>query len=1041
MRKFLLLLLAVGASTCLLQAQTRTLTGRVTASDGSPIPNTSVIIKGTSNGTTTNADGMFSMSVPAGSRIIKFSAVGMNDVEVTIGDKGVINARMESAERNLAEVVVVGYGTQKRKEATGNVATVKGVSIADKPIQSFEAALGGRATGVQITVPNGIVNNPPVFRIRGTNSISLSSYPLVVIDGVPTFTGDFSGTNAGANALASINPSDIESIDIAKDAAASAIYGSRAANGVVFITTKKGKMGRARVSYDGWVGWTKVQRLPELLNAQEYTDFKNQGLVNAKTYNASTNYFALTNGPDGNPIDTRWYDYIYRTGISHSNSISVSGATESTNYYFSLGYTNQQGIVKRNEFRRKSVLFNIDHKVNSIISTGAKISYSNEDNLAAVSSGSLPGEAFNSGGLGRLAILTAPSISPYNNDGTYNTVSGNIGAMGNKQTVGIYNPVVSLDKNRSNTEINHVQANGYVQIKPLKWLTLKSLYGIDYLYADNQIFFDAISGEGYGTNGLAQSALGKNKRSIWTNTLSIDKSFGEDHTLGLLAGIEDQRTIGEGFGLSRQSISDPYFTNTQGGYTVNNPFLLSVGSNYLYSQFGRINYNFARKYYLSGNLRQDEFSGLGYTARKGVFWGVSAGWEITKEGFWTSAGLDKVFSSFKFRGSYGKVGNISGIGNYESFNTYSPGLYGGQPTIGYNKSGNPDLTWETSKKSDVGLNFGILGERITGEFSYYKNNIDGLVLDVTQVPSAGIPNAIRTNVGSMYNKGFEFGVNANIIQGKDFSWSTFFNVSINKNEVTALAPGLPFIIVTSPAGSTTNEAVSITQPGYSIGTLYLIPTKGVDQATGRRIFINADGKEVYYSYPTWQYADGTAAPAISTTDRRIQQNTVPKQIGGLENTFNYKNFELNVLLTYQLGFYVYYGTEAGLRDYRYWNNEKAVLRAWTKADDITDMPKNVFGDNYSNGSAVPLDIHMYKGDFLKLRNITLSYNMPKSVLERIKVNSARFYISGQNLHIWTKYPGPDPETSTNGNNAANQGIDRNQVANGRTVTLGLKLGL
>ncbi|THU37224.1 SusC/RagA family TonB-linked outer membrane protein [Niastella caeni] len=1043
MRKLLLLLLAVGASACLLQAQTRTITGKVTSPDGSPIPNTSVRIKGTGYGTTTGFDGIYSMNVPAGSRVLIFSAVGMGDVEVSIGDKAVINMKLEVADRSLSEVVVVGYGTQRRREATGSLSTVKGPAISDKPVQSFEAALGGRAPGVQISIPNGVLNNPPVFRIRGTNSISLSSYPLIVIDGIPTFTGDFSGTSAGANALASINPSDIESIDIAKDAAASAIYGSRAANGVVFVTTKKGKQGRARVSYDGWVGYTKAQRLPDLLNAQEYTDFKNQGLKNAGTYNATTNYFALTDGPDGNPINTRWYDHVYRTGVSHNNSISVSGATENTNYYFSLGYTNQQGIIKKNDFRRKSVLFNIDQKVNRIISTGAKLSYSNEENFAAASSGSLPGEAFATGGLGRVALITAPSISPYNNDGTYNTSAGLIGVMNNKQSqVGFYNPIITLDRNRSNTEINHVQANGYIQLKPLSWLTFKSLYGIDYLYADNKIYQDPISGEAYATIGFAQSVLGKNKRSVWTNTLSIDYEFASNHSVGLLAGIEDQRTTGEGFGLSRQSISDPYFSNIQGGFTVNNPVALSIGSNYLYSQFGRINYNFGKKYYLSGNLRQDEYSGLGFNKRKGLFWGVSAGWEITKESFWTSAGINKIFSSFKLRGSYGKVGNINGINNYESYSTYSPGLYGGLATIGYARSGNPDLTWETSNKTDVGFNFGILEDRITAELSYYRNNIDGLILDVTQVPSAGIPNAIRTNVGSMYNKGFEMGINAMVIQGKDFTWDAYFNLSINKNEITALAPGLPFIIVTSPAGASTNEAVSITQPGYSIGTLYLIPTKGVDPATGRRIFVNAQDRDVYYAHPgQWQYADGSAAPAISTTDRRIQKNTVPKQIGGFENTFTYKNFELNALLTYQLGFHIYYGTEAGLRDYRFWNNERAVLNAWTKAGDITDMPKNVFGDNYSNGSAIPLDVHMYKGDFLKLRNVTLAYNLPKSIIDKVKLSSARFYVSGQNLYIWTKYPGPDPETSTNGNNPANQGIDRNQVANGRTVTLGLKLGL
>ncbi len=1030
-----------------LAAQSRVITGKIADASGNPIPNASVIVKGTANGTTSTADGTYSLTVPASSRILTISAVGFSEVEFTIGNKAVINATLESADKNLQEVVVVGYGTQRKAEVTGSLASVKGAVVADKPVQSFEAALGGRAAGVQITIPNGVLNNPPVFRIRGTNSISLSSYPLIVVDGIPTFTGDYSGTNAGANALASINPSDIESIDISKDAAASAIYGSRAANGVVFITTKKGKLGRAKVSYDGWVGWTTVQRLPDLLNAQQYTDFKNQALKNANTYNATTNYFALTNDANGNPINTRWYDYVYRTGFSHSNSINVSGATESTNYYFSVGYTDQEGIVRKNDFKRKNILFNIDHRANKVLSVGAKVAYSNEQNLAATSSGSLPGEAFSTGGLGRVAVVTAPNVSPYNNDGSYNINSASpslIGSMNNKQSqIGFYNPVISLDKNKSNSESNHTQANAYIQIKPFNWLAYKSVYGIDYLYLDNLVYYDPISGEGYSTTGYAASSYSKNKRSVWTNTLSFDYTIASKHTIGLLAGIEEQRTNTESFGLARQTVSDPYFTNIQGGWGVNNPASMNIGQNYLYSQFGRFNYNYDKKYYLSANLRQDEYSGLGYNARKGTFWGVSAGWEINRENFWNSAHLDKVFSSFKLRGSYGKVGNIGGIGNFESYTSYGSGLYGGLATLNFSGAGNTNLTWETSKKLDVGFSFGILNERVTGEFSYYKNNIDGLILDVPQIPSAGIPNnSLRGNVGSMYNKGVEFTLNATPVSTKDFSWNTSFNIGINKNEVTSLAPGIPFIIITSPAGASTNEAVSITQPGYSIGTLYLIPTKGVDPQTGRRIYVNASGKDVYYSHPgLWQYADGSTASAISTTDRRIAKNTNPKQYGGFDNTFRYKDFEMNVLLTYQLGFYVYYGTEAGLRDMRFWNNETAVLRAWTKPGDVTDIPKAVFGDNYSNGSAIPLDVHMYKGNFMKLRNITLSYNVPKKLLEKAKFSSARFYVSGQNLAIWTKYPGPDPETSTNGNGPANQGIDRNQVANGRTITVGVKVGL
>src|SRR5687768_16119533 len=334
MRKILFCTLAV-LLTLHVWAQ-RTVTGVVTDDRGNPVPNVSVQIKGTNLGTVTGPDGRYSLVVPANGRVLVFSAVDMAAEEVSIGDQATVNSTLRSSERSLQEVVVVGYGTQRRKEITGNISSVSGRAIADKPVQSFEQALGGRAAGVQITLPNGVLNNPPVIRIRGTNSISLSSYPLIVVDGVPAFTGDASSTSAAGNALAGINPSDIESIDIAKDAAASAIYGSRAANGVVFITTKKGKQGRARVNYDGWVSWTKVQRLPELLNAQQYTELKNEGLRNAGSYNdnpndnINDNYYALTPGPDGNPIDTRWYDYIYRTGFSQSHNINVSGASEAT---------------------------------------------------------------------------------------------------------------------------------------------------------------------------------------------------------------------------------------------------------------------------------------------------------------------------------------------------------------------------------------------------------------------------------------------------------------------------------------------------------------------------------------------------------------------------------------------------------------------------------------------------------------------------------------------------------------------------------------
>jgi TonB-linked SusC/RagA family outer membrane protein len=1042
MRKLLALVASVVLLMTQLQAQTsRTFTGKVTDAKGAPLAGVTVSA-GSDRRTVTDNAGNFTLQVGANVRSLRFTYVGYNILDASISDKNSITVSMTEEDKSLSEVVVVGYGTQKKKEITGSISSVKGEALANKPVQSFDQALGGRAAGVQVNIPNGVLNAPPVIRIRGTNSISLSSYPLIVLDGVPMFTGDFSATSAAGNILASINPNDIESVDVAKDAAATAIYGSRAANGVLFITTKKGKAGRSKVTLDSWVGFSQVQRLPTLLDAFQYTDYKNEALVNAGTFNATTNAFALTNGPDGKPINTRWYDYVYRTGVQHSNTISISGANESTNYYFSAGYTEQEGIIKRNDYKRLSLTMNVDHKVGKAVNIGGKIQYSSEKNLAAVSSGSL-GDAFSTAGLGRVVQVTAPNISPYNNDGTYNYSGALIGVMGNKQgQVGFNNPVIQLDLNRNDNYIEHIISNVYAQIKPFSWLTGRTTYGIDYVLSDNDVYFHPISGEGFSSNGSVTATYSKNKRWVWTTTLQFDKTFGEKHNVSALAGIEHQKSDGNSFGLNRISVNDPAFTNIQGGWTTPNTAGLGIGENYLYSEFGRVQYNFDRKYYLTGNLRRDGASQLGANSKYGTFWGVSAGWEVMNEKFWTSAKLDRIFSSFKVRASYGKVGNIGGLGNFASLSQFGSGLYGGNGTVAYSQAGNPNLTWETSKKTDVGINFGILKDRMTFEIGYYNSNNDGLLLFVPQPPSAGLPSTIPQNIGSMYNRGFEFAVNFAAVQKKDFSWNTSFNLSTNDNKVNSLAPGINSII-----GSTGGlENPNITVPGQPISMIFVTRTKGVDPATGRRIFINAQGREVFFQHvaPAGQarfmYADGTTAPTVSNADAVVYKNTHAKIFGGWENTVRFKGFELTALLTYQFGNWIYFGTQAGLRDQRFWNNEVAVLNRWQKAGDITEIPKPIFGDNVSNGSSFPLDINVFRGDFVKLRTLTVGYNLPKSLLEKIKITSARFYVNGNNLLILTKYPGPDPEVSSNGNGTTNFGVDRNTVANQRTLTVGLNIG-
>jgi TonB-dependent starch-binding outer membrane protein SusC len=1058
MRKFTLILSAVFVFVLNAAAQNRTITGKVTDEKGAPIEGVSVTSPNGKQGTQTEKDGNYSISIPTTVKNLIFTYVNFVAQTKSIGNSPTINIVLRSTDSRLEEVVVVGYGTQKRKEVTGSLTNIKGTVVAEKPVQSFEQALAGRSSGVQITVPSGVLNAPPVFRIRGINSISLSSSPLIVVDGTPVTTGDLAGSNAAGNALASINPADIESMDIAKDAAATAIYGSRAANGVVFITTKRGKAGKTKINYNTSMGFTSVYGVPEVLNAQQYTDYKNYvasttlGVNTTNPAGAGYVKYNLTPGPDGNPINTNWGDVIYRQGFNQDHNLNISGGSDNTTYYFSAGYTNQEGILRNNDFVRKNILMNVDSRVSKYLSIGGKISYSNELNRVSSATGSL-GDAFATGGFGRLALVNSPNISPYNNDGTYNlSTSGNfIGQQGNTLStgqVGFSNPVYLFDKNRSNSETNHIQSNVNIQVKPFSWLTFKSLYGIDYIFVDNDIFRDARHGDGVTNNGDAFASLSKFKRWTWSNTLQIDKTFKDKHTFSVLGGLEQDRRTTNQFGLTRRVVTDPVYNVIQGGFTTDVNTNLGLGENYLQSAFGRFNYDYKKKYFISANLRSDEYSAL--PGQKETFYGFSAAWEVSQEKFW-GAPVRKVFSSLKLKGSYGKVGN-AGVGDFDTYSTFSSGVYGGNATLAFNQAGNPGLKWETSKQLNLGANIGFFQDKINLEVTYYKNDISNLILRVPQAPSTGVPNAVLQNVGKMYNKGIELTLSGNIINTKNFTWTSNFNYTNNRNEVTELAPGLTEILT----GTGGLETVNRTAVGYPAGYIWVVRSGGADPATGRRIFYNKTGNAILYRFGTlpagefnYQNTDGTryntqagAANTINAAaDAVMYANSNPKASGGFSNTFRYKGFDLDVLFTYQAGFSLYYGTNAGMFDQRFWNNSTAVLNGWRKFGDVTDIPKPVYGDNVSNGSGLPISFNVFKGDFIKLKNLTLGYNFPAEGLKKVKITNVRFWVGGQNLFIFTKYPGPDPEVSSNGNGSATgQGVDRNTLANGRTMTVGLNIG-
>ncbi len=1035
-------------------AQTRTITGTVIGKDdGLPLPGVSVTALGTKTGTQTGVDGSFSIKIESGGSLV-FKSIGFTTQTIKpTGNK--VDVVMIGLSNDLNEVQVIGYGTQSRRESVGNIATVKGSDVIEEPVQNFEQALAGRASGVQITIPNGVMNTPPVFHIRGINSISLSAQPLIIVDGIASFDGNVGGGESGSNALANINPNDIESIDVAKDGAATAIYGSRAANGVVFITTKKGKKGDAVVSLDTWVGISQPFRLPKVLDANQYIAIKNESIKNAGLYNAATLSANPINDANGNMVNTDWEKLLYRTGKSYNTTASISGGTDRTTYYASAVYGNQQGIIQTNAFNNRGMLFNIDHKLNKYITLGLKISYYDQLNLANISSGSLPGEAFDGSGVGRLAVLLPPNVSPYNLDGSYSTTTSGIGIGNNYGFSIVYpNPIPQIDHDRRNNELYHTAANLYIAVKPLPWITLKTSYGVDNINSTNDSFSNPFSNYtvsgGVTTNAASASTSNtSNKRYSWDNTAQFDYTFFQKNNFSLLLGNEQQGTTTVGSGLTRSILSDQTFDVIQAGYVNIGTTGLVNTKNYLVSFFGRLNYNFDQKYFLSATLRRDGYSAFGTDSKFGYFPGLGVSWSITKENFWKSIGADKVFSSFKIRASYARVGNNAGLADYASTSTSNSSLYNTHPTLLPYTNGNNSLAWETSKKNDIGFDYGILNDRITGEVAYYKNDISGLIFNVPVSPSYGLASNPPDNIGAMYNKGFEFSINADIIRSGSFRWTANFNISFNTNKITALIPGTNSFTY-STSGS---ETASINTVGKPVGDLWIIKTAGVDPNNGRRIFVNGQGKNVEYTFlgtTHWYNMDGTpylnaaGQPGTinQTADSRDYGNTSPKELGGLTNTFHYKNFDLNVLLTYQLGFYDYYGTQATMTDQRFFNNSTIILDHWTTPGQVARFPQVVFGDNVSNGTTLPLDINTYRGDFLKVKTVNFGYTIPKSFLTKLGMSSLRVYVTGQNLFIITKYPGPDPEVASNGsstNGNSSGGIDRNTAANSRTFTAGFSV--
>ncbi|WP_259014660.1 SusC/RagA family TonB-linked outer membrane protein [Emticicia fluvialis] len=1035
-------------------AQSKTITGTVKDKDnGDALPGVSVTVKGTNTGVVTDLTGSYKIQAAESSTLV-FSFIGYSTIEKVVGNSASISVDLVSEAKLLSEVRVVGYGTQTKAEFTGSAARVSGDVVKEQPIQSFDQALSGRAAGVNIAQPNGVLNNPPVIRIRGVNSISLSSYPLVVVDGIPINTGNISTSTAVPNnPLGDINPADIESIDVLKDAASTAIYGSRAAGGVILVTTKRGKTGKPRITYEAWAGVSNVTRLHELLNAEQFITIKNEAVLNAKVLGGNANndnvasalFFPNTDASN-KPVDTRWYDYIYRQGVSQSHNLSVSGGTASTNYYFSANFTKQNGFLVGNEFNRKAVRFNIDQELTSWLKFKGGLSYNTSFNESPYA-GSLPNSNFFLVGVARLAIALPPNVGPFNADGSYNVnpASPNTIGVGNNKFISNWgNPVALLNENRYTSANDRVIANFTLDAEIIKNLKFTTTYAVDRLKTETVSFDSAIQGNGFSSRGNATNTSGLRDNWNWTNTLGYNFSIGAKNSVAALIGYDIQKFDVSSWGASRTQTSDPFFENYQGNWGAIAASNNEIGQRVFLSSFARLNYDFSKKYFVTFNFRRDGNSALGTGRKWGNFGGVSGGWQLSDEEFYKNSSLARVLNSVKLRASWGRVGNGNLSNEYSSLELYSGSLYGNAATWAIAQAGNSNLGWETSKQTNIGAELGFLNDRIQLEATYFNNDVDGLILSAPQAVSKGIPgNAILGNVGSMYNRGLELGINASILRKGDFSWNASFNITTLKNRVTALADGNTDIIGTTHVAY---ETTNITRVGHSVGSLYGARTAGVNPANGQRIFINAKGEQVQFSQVVlpgqsqWTYLDGTKAPAITGADYYLIGNALPTFYGGLANNFKYKNFDLGINLSYSGGNYIMNGTRATLLDQRAYNNSTEILNRWQKPGDITDIPRLVYNDQTSSGSSFPVSANAEKADFIRLQNASLGYRLPNSqALSSISLSAVRVYVQGANLFLITKYSGTDPESSVNGNSNTTPGVEKNSVGQARTFTFGINV--
>lgn len=981
------------------------ITGKVTGIKGDAIPGVNIFIQNTSTGTISEFDGTYKLAIPEGAQIIVFSYIGFISVQEPINNRNVIDIVLTEDTQQLEEILITGYSSQKKADVIGSISSIDPAVLKDMPIIGLDQALQGQVAGVSVTQSSGTPGGGIMVRVRGNSSISSSNRPLYIVDGIPVRDGSLSTRSFGGqsdNALSTINPNDIESIEILKDASAKAIYGSRAANGVVLITTKRGAVDtKTTFEFDVQRGISNATNTIEVLNAKELLELQREAMFNADEDPDGAGIPGVTDA-----VDTKWQDEVMRQAIVQQYQLSTKGGSEKTSFYVSASYRDEEGVMLNNDFKRATLVANIDHKATERFSFGLNM------NVARTKNNRVKGDNFLDG-VYNAALKSLPYYQPYDED-------GNLYAPGDNGYAQIpnFNPVGQAIEPRFDTYASKLLGGIYGKFEIIPNLFFTTKFNIDYTSTvEDQFepstsaiggFLQSVGHQGYGIYSTTESTTLLNN-----NVFSYNSSIGDIHKFGGLLGAEFiSRTSRSGSSVGMLFPSDDFTYLTSSGLIIDgSSFLVNSG---LVSFFGKINYIYKSKYLAQATARYDGSSRFGEDRKFGFFPAVSLGWRASEESFLN--GLSWL-DDLKLRASYGITGNER-IGNFQYLASWgATTAYNGIPAIGPATLGNPNLGWEQTTEFDVGADLALYEGRIQFTFDYYYNVTNDLLLNEALPFTTGF-GSVLGNLGEVTNEGLEFSLSTINID-KVVNWNSQFNISTNRNLVAKLATDEPQFF----GYQTFTNNTHIVAPGKPLGTFWGLEYLGVDPGTGDAMYHdkNNDGK-------------------LTADDGTFIGDAEPDIFGGFTNTVLYKGFDFSLFFQFSYGNeMINFGNTTLLNSGEdIENNQSRVaLKRWQQEGDISSVPKYELGNTVNNRFSSRF---VEDASYLRLKNLTIGYSLKPEVLDRIKLNKLRVYASGTNIWTLTNYSGADPEVNSLDGSTTAQGLDFFTFPQVRTFLVGLNLG-